>query len=378
MTAGVPRFARRLVTASLAPDERAAVLGDLEEEFADRAGTAPRGARRWYRRQAMRSVGPNLVRRVKNDRQARFALWTLGYAGLAGMSNAQQHHDWSLIWYCPIGLFTALLVWKLPRPRLKTRVQSRLLVWLVTVVIVPTTTVGAGGSPDSRHFLTTFVLLPAIALFTIVRFWPRWPATAEPAVKPPDEFLARWRPDAGDDPSGWLTIGVPNAPCGASGLVFARATGTPRPWVRTAEPTIARSFAPTDTLAIAAAVRGGGAPPVVRLDLLDAGGVIVRTATPVVTRDAFALLPARGLDLVADADRHVDGIAATLPLGGLAPGRYLVSLTIVGAAATAHRDETIAIAPGCASTGDGAVAADRPTHAHRSPGSERWPRLPCC
>jgi hypothetical protein len=51
---------------SLAPDERPAVLGDLEEEFALIA--AERGelaARRWYLRQVLTSVVPNAVRRAR-------------------------------------------------------------------------------------------------------------------------------------------------------------------------------------------------------------------------------------------------------------------------------------------------------------------------
>jgi hypothetical protein len=62
----VPHRAERLVRWSLAPSERAAVLGDLEEEA--RTIAEDRGeyaARQWYWRQAARSVAPNLARRIR-------------------------------------------------------------------------------------------------------------------------------------------------------------------------------------------------------------------------------------------------------------------------------------------------------------------------
>ena len=49
-----PALAARLLAASLPPEERAEILGDLEEQFherAARAGAAP--AARWYWREAL-------------------------------------------------------------------------------------------------------------------------------------------------------------------------------------------------------------------------------------------------------------------------------------------------------------------------------------
>lgn len=62
---GPPVWAERLVSWALAPSQREYVLGDLAEEWAARVERdGPRTARRWYRSQAVRSVGPALWRRV--------------------------------------------------------------------------------------------------------------------------------------------------------------------------------------------------------------------------------------------------------------------------------------------------------------------------
>jgi predicted permease len=74
-----PRFARRLLSARLGGGRVArSVVGDLDEEFADRARTNPRAARRWYRREAIavairagsiaeRQQGDSMIRQFMND-----------------------------------------------------------------------------------------------------------------------------------------------------------------------------------------------------------------------------------------------------------------------------------------------------------------------
>lgn len=72
-----PPLAERLLRWSLAPDDREAVLGDFQEEFAVlldvRGKTA---ATRWYWMQALLSLPPNVVRRLRGDRQRRLAAET--------------------------------------------------------------------------------------------------------------------------------------------------------------------------------------------------------------------------------------------------------------------------------------------------------------
>ena len=72
-----PRLAEWLLARSLAPDERDAILGDLLEELDELAREAdPAAAARWYWRQTIASMGPNLRRRlmktvVRSRRSAR-------------------------------------------------------------------------------------------------------------------------------------------------------------------------------------------------------------------------------------------------------------------------------------------------------------------
>ena len=52
------------------PERRDAQLGDLAEEHADRSIRDTQGADRWYRRQALRSMGPNLAHRARRAYRA--------------------------------------------------------------------------------------------------------------------------------------------------------------------------------------------------------------------------------------------------------------------------------------------------------------------
>ncbi|HKJ01964.1 MAG TPA: ABC transporter permease, partial [Longimicrobiales bacterium] len=60
-----PALARWLLAASAQEAHRAAQLGDLEEEFAERAAADEAAARRWYWKQAVGSVAPNLALRAR-------------------------------------------------------------------------------------------------------------------------------------------------------------------------------------------------------------------------------------------------------------------------------------------------------------------------
>ena len=59
-----PRLAERLFGRAADPERRDVQLGDLAEEFDERAQRDPRQARRWYWRQALSSVAPSLGYRV--------------------------------------------------------------------------------------------------------------------------------------------------------------------------------------------------------------------------------------------------------------------------------------------------------------------------
>lgn len=71
MKTSPPRWARKLHGLLADPDRADAQLGDLAEEFRDRAASDPREARRWYRRQVLRSVIPNVSYRIHRWRRRR-------------------------------------------------------------------------------------------------------------------------------------------------------------------------------------------------------------------------------------------------------------------------------------------------------------------
>ncbi len=71
MTRSPPRLYQVLAHLSAAPVDRDPILGDLQEEFEERADRDPAEARRWYRRQVLGSLGPNLRRRMQLVRNRR-------------------------------------------------------------------------------------------------------------------------------------------------------------------------------------------------------------------------------------------------------------------------------------------------------------------
>ena len=65
-----PRTWERLLGWLAPPEQHEALLGDAAEDFAQRAARDARAARRWYRRQVLRSVIPALVHRIRPVRAA--------------------------------------------------------------------------------------------------------------------------------------------------------------------------------------------------------------------------------------------------------------------------------------------------------------------
>ena len=66
----VPWLSSLILWLAADPERRDAQLGDLAEEHADRSIRDPQGADRWYRRQALRSMGPNLAHRARRAYRA--------------------------------------------------------------------------------------------------------------------------------------------------------------------------------------------------------------------------------------------------------------------------------------------------------------------
>jgi len=325
------------------------VLGDLEEEFADRAAGDLVAARRWYWRQVIRSAAPNFWRRVRHSpRPLRWALmWTL-FSFRYVIEGLLQRRDVYSLWYTPAVWCLIAAMMALPVPQVRTKFQVRLLAILCVLGLGPATALGASSPTPERLMIAKFVLTPILLLFIALRFWPRWPRDAAPAIPPPTEFQVRWQPPGELAPWKWtwLTIVVPNTPLGVSGLVLSRAAAEPRAWVRAQEPVIDRTFHATDTLAINAAIHVDRAPIVARLDVLDRDGRLVRSVTPAITLDRLQVQPGPGTEQLSDADMRIAAVGATLPLAGLAAGDYELSLTLMGATGTAHRSERIHVMTG--------------------------------
>ena len=68
-----PRLAVRLLALTSPESDLDCMLGDLEEEFAARRATGDSGARRWFWQQVLRSIPPNLSRRLRERNAGRRA-----------------------------------------------------------------------------------------------------------------------------------------------------------------------------------------------------------------------------------------------------------------------------------------------------------------
>lgn len=82
----VPRLARALVLIAAAPADKAALAGDLEEEFAQLADASPGAARRWYWRQASMSLPHLLLRRLRGQAARRFGVAVFAAFGALAFS----------------------------------------------------------------------------------------------------------------------------------------------------------------------------------------------------------------------------------------------------------------------------------------------------
>jgi predicted permease len=74
-----PRLAEAILSGLLPERDRAAIIGDMSEEYRARAAAdGERAARRWYRRQVVRGMGPALARRTRRHRAQREEGRTMG------------------------------------------------------------------------------------------------------------------------------------------------------------------------------------------------------------------------------------------------------------------------------------------------------------
>jgi len=99
----LPWFTTRLLALVADPETREAQLGDLAEEFEERAERGLGDATAWYRRQVVGSMGPNLTRRVRRalavvtDRKGEGRMKTLWHDLRLAMRGARKNFAFSAV-----------------------------------------------------------------------------------------------------------------------------------------------------------------------------------------------------------------------------------------------------------------------------------------
>ncbi len=278
-----PRLAERLLTWSLSPDERAAVLGDLAEEFSERTDwTNSSAARRWYWRQALTSIPPNALRRLRHAGGARLAPAWIGTILL--------WDAWKIRSVPPVSLPIALLgAWSLISVISRLRPSAPPAELFVRAK--------ANGERDPRTSLTISVPNEPLAMSGLV--------------------LSR---------------------------VSARTESSGHCGVRFYDPTIDRAFDRHTSLRVYAAVRTSGALPRVTCDVLDADGNGVRSFSPQVAFNDFERVTSPwDVKPAEDPAPHVGSIDLTLPLADLLPGDYRVRLTTTDGTNAVAREQRITV-----------------------------------
>ena len=289
---------------SLAPWERPAILGDLNEEFQDlveRKGLA--AARRWFWQQALRSTWPNLTRRLRGD-QHRLIMWILAA---------------SLMLYD--SLFSKRLRGRTVSNHLQNRRQK--IVWSVGYVAVMVALATIADALD----LNEAQLATGTIVFLLVLFaWPRRARTAK-------EFTVRHKLTADVEREALLAVTVPNVPLGLSELVLSRgAVGEP------GTPMHAYDEAPDDEFSNGESVRvyavanlSADVSAVALVELIDSDRRVVRSIKVAIVRGALEQTSDNWSDF-ADNDPadHFGQIDVKLALAGLAPGVYRVRMSVLG------------------------------------------------
>jgi hypothetical protein len=175
-----PRLAERLLTWSLAPDERAAVLGDLAEEFSERADwTGEPAARRWYWHQALTSIAPNALRRFEQDSRRR-GLTPAGSAALlllwlmfAVQLVAGPLIPRSAVFQLVQGLAVVLLLWGAFRQN-RSRMRGSFFAVTFLLVLALFLIRGLDQTPAHRRLITD-ILRPIFLVWYAGTLWPWWP-----------------------------------------------------------------------------------------------------------------------------------------------------------------------------------------------------------
>lgn len=352
MSTRVPARAERLLRWSLSPLDRPAILGDLEEEHTALRRTAGSAAAdRWYWRQVLRSIAPNLWRRLRADprREARFhsglraiAMGVLFLVPSLFVTSRRVPATVPIEWIlCTIfGLCQVIVALVYRRVEAPSR-QRRMLSWWSAGILSFWLIAGSWQLiPAGWLSVIVFGWLLALAMWPV---WPRLPADlgADFRVQPKDGSglgSAAW----------WLEL--PAESLGLSGLVLSRDWGVTASAhaARLPQVTIDRTFPPSARVRVRAAVNLSGRGERASVELLDCQGKQVWQAPAPLIVGKLVEVPA-SLDQLADRDPadHFGLIDEALPLATLEPGSYRLRVTVANDIfQSSHSDEVITIAPG--------------------------------
>jgi hypothetical protein len=360
----IPARAERLMAWSLPPDERAAVLGDLEEEAKDIAeAQGGRAAARWYRRQVTRSLVPNVARRVgttwrgwrevaslEDLERRRFlrraSVWFIGICFAPGVVVFAFTGEVGL--FIPgailgslgvVGLFLSLFNVSRPRP-----LPMRVFVgWFGFLSI------DHFGLPTAEARWVARIVLLALCLWPD-RYWPsrdRRRARPEYWVRTP----VRWYVGSKEP---HVTTAVPAVQLAMSDIIVGRSVAkSPEESDDTSfspmETVVSRTFSRADELRLYSAIHGDCASVMAHLEIRDSSQRVVRrVAAPLAAAASVRFIKGFG-SFIEDmpATAHADPLAhldVTLPLADLTPGTYSLRLIVSDGDTTNHRNVDVAIA----------------------------------
>lgn len=375
-----PRGAERLLRWSLALSERAAVLGDLEEEFTtlvDEAGLTQ--AVGWYWRQSVTSIIPNLSRRLRQalrharvvvgpkdqlrrQQNKRRGVWTLVAALLVGaLFSAKGDVKATLAFAGPIAVLGAIF---LVASQFRTTPfdgrsrRGRLIATSYLCLWVPWWFL-------DRHFsfsVTTHGLADGLGMDLLLLIWlgPDALAALWPSVQKPlgEVYLVKSpRVSWSSDPVGpvYGTTEVPREPFAMSRPILGLGAAAQ---VRVADAidsmppmqvTINRTFAVEDVLRLFAAVNATPADLKASLVIRDVpSGRLVRSMSATVSEATVTVPPRTGFVDLDEAlpSRPSSALAAidvTFPLADLKAGAYSLRLAATDGTSSSHEDTEIVV-----------------------------------
>lgn len=355
MTSGASRRAERLMRWSLAPWERSAVLGDLEEErreIEERSGNS--AARRWYWRQVIRSLWPNLVRRLRGDERrlaqvkgtSYFFVFGALYLEMARSGEDSSTYRWTMgVLMMGAGL-SGVLSAILRRRLTPSRAERRAVFVFLALLVAASAAALHAPWPDgvADYWVVGWLDGALVLLFLALR-------PALPQDPPPAELLVGLRSEDGRVVShGVATIAVPNEPLGVSGLILG--TGA-QPKLEFAHllpvqgAMIRRDFTPAESVRVSAVLALPRGAVEATLGLAAADGTVVRSSAVPVGKHLLVEVPKTWDDVAfRDPAEHFGHVDAVLNLAGVAPGDYRIRLTVSDGRRSAIREEAITVRTG--------------------------------